>query len=190
MKKFGKAVLKIMDLVKGPAFVVIVLLGLLSLLVASNSPWRTPYKPFVVLSGSMRPTIMEGSVVFVQRGFQQLKVKDVVTFIRPDNPRDNVTHRIVEETNLGYKTQGDANNAPDGWTVRKEAVWGKVVFTLPYLGYVLTFSRTKPGVILLIALPLSIIILDEIRVILNELRKRRKKAVKAGRVIVEASDGD
>lgn len=186
MKKFGKVVVKIIDLIKGPAFVIVILLGLLSLLVASNAPWRMPYKPFIVLSGSMRPVISEGSVVFVRRGPENLKVNDIITFLRPDNSRDNVTHRIIGKTDFGYKTQGDANNSPDAWTVRKEAVWGKVIFTQPYLGYVLSFSRTKPGVILLIALPLFIIILDEIRVILNELRKRqKKKTATTNQVVVE-----
>lgn len=161
------------------AFIMIVILGVLSVLTASNIPWTTPIKPFIVLSGSMRPTIGEGSIVFVKRGFQNLKAGNIITFLKPGNPAENVTHRLVKEIRINdkifYDTKGDANNTFDLWRVTRESVWGKVIFTLPYVGYILTFSKTKPGVIVLIVIPFLIIVFDELRIIYLELKKGQKK---------------
>lgn len=168
---------RVLNAAKIVAFLVVLILAGLSLL--TMLPLRTPIKPFIVLTGSMNPTIPTGSIAFVERGFEGLKIGDIVTFKRPDKPVDNVTHRIVKEENVDgktvYITRGDANNSDDLWKVRKEAIWGKALFNVPLLGYVISFSKTKPGVILLIVLPLIIIALDEMRVIYKEIKKRRKK---------------
>ncbi|MBI3559124.1 signal peptidase I [Candidatus Gottesmanbacteria bacterium] len=127
-------------------------------------------KPFVVLSGSMRPAIKEGAVVFVQRSVKNIKVGDVITFIHPANPAQTVTHRVVEITKTGFKTKGDANNTADPWEVRREAVWGRVLFSVNLLGFLVSFAQTKIGVIFLIALPLILIALSELRVVFKELK--------------------
>ncbi|MBI5619587.1 signal peptidase I, partial [Candidatus Gottesmanbacteria bacterium] len=168
-----------LNLAKGPAFVVVVGLGLISLLTSTSLPWRLPFKPFLVTSGSMRPTIAEGSVVFVDRRTAEVKIGDIVTFFRPENARQNVTHRIVAIENKDdktlYKTKGDANNAPDTWSIRREAMWGKVLFSIPLLGYLISFTKTRLGVLLVVVLPLTIIAIDELRVIISEIKKIRRK---------------
>lgn len=141
------------------ATVIVTLLAVLSL-----------SKPFVVFSGSMRSAIWEGSVVFVEQNTKKIKVGDVITFIHPENPAQTVTHRVTEVTKTGFKTKGDANNTADPWEVRREAVWGKVLFSVNFLGFLVSFAQTKVGVILLIALPLVLIALSELRVIFKELK--------------------
>jgi len=165
-------------IIKMGAFFVILVLAGLSLL--TLLPLRTPIKPYIVLSGSMNPTIPEGSIVFVKRGFNDIKKGNIVTFKRPGKPQENVTHRIVgEDKSKGrtvYMTKGDANTAADLWVVPKESIWGKAIFSVPFLGYVISFAKTKLGVILLIALPLVIIALGEARIIYSEIKKMRKKS--------------
>lgn len=169
---------KVLPIIKMVAFFVI--LGLASLSLLTLLPLRTPIKPYIVLSGSMNPTILEGSIVFVKRGFNDIKKGNIVTFKRPGKPQENVTHRIVgEDKSKGrtvYITKGDANTAPDLWVVPKESIWGKAIFSVPFLGYVISFAKTKLGVILLIALPLVIIALGEARIIYSEIKKMRKKS--------------
>lgn len=169
---------KVLPIIKMVAFFVILVLASLSLL--TLLPLRTPIKPYIVLSGSMNPTILEGSIVFVKRGFNDIKKGNIVTFKRPGKPQENVTHRIVgEDKSKGrtvYITKGDANAASDLWVVPKESIWGKAIFSVPFLGYVISFAKTKLGVILLIALPLVIIALDEARIIYSEIKKMRKKS--------------
>jgi len=173
-------------IIKMGAFFVILVLAGLSLL--TLLPLRTPIKPYIVLSGSMNPTIPEGSIVFVKRGFNDIKKGNIVTFKRPGKPQENVTHRIVgEDKSKGrtvYMTKGDANTAADLWVVPKESIWGKAIFSVPVLGYVISFAKTKLGVILLIALPLVIIALGEARIIYSEIKKMRKKSKEKKAVIL------
>lgn len=169
---------KVLPTIKMAAFFVI--LGLAGLSLLTLLPLRTPIKPYIVLSGSMNPTILEGSIVFVKRGFNDIQQGNIVTFKRPGKPQENVTHRIVgEDKSKGrtvYITKGDANTAQDLWVVPKESIWGKAIFSVPFLGYVISFAKTKLGVILLIALPLVIIALGEARIIYSEIKKMRKKS--------------
>jgi signal peptidase len=76
-------------------------------------------------------------------------------------------------------TKGDANEDPDQWIVRKENVIGKVVFTIPFIGYLGYFVRTPIGFVLLILLPASVIIIMEIRNIVKELRKQKQEQTKS-----------
>lgn len=127
----------------------------------------------------MAPTIKTGSLVIVKANPVYM-INQVVTFRDPVNPEKTTTHRIVgEKKNGNFITQGDANNAPDRESVAKERVVGKVIFTIPYLGYVLVFTRTLPGLILLVIIPVTIIIYDEINNIKKEWALRKKKVKNA-----------
>lgn len=154
-------------------------MGILTIL--AYLPLKTPVKMFIVLSGSMNPAIPAGSVVLVQSQGWQLQKGDIITFIHPTNPAENVTHRIIgidqEKNSFSYRTKGDANNLEDLWTIRKEAVWGKVGLSLPYLGYFLNFSKTKLGVMGMIVLPLLLIALTEIMVIIKEVKRLKNTKI-------------
>ena len=71
-------------------------------------------------------------------------VGDVVTFKIPGS-EELLTHRVVEVENVDgvqiFKTQGDANNVVDDWQLTNEDIVGKVVFHLPYLGYLLRLPQ-------------------------------------------------
>ena len=51
---------------------------------------------------------------------------------------------------------------------------GKVISKIPYIGYPISFTRTLPGVIILIVIPATIIIYEEVGNIRKEWRKRKK----------------
>ena len=72
---------------------------------------------------------------------------DIITFRRGSSL---ITHRIVEVTEAGYITKGDANNTADLDAVAAEEVVGRVVGRLPYVGKVLALLKTPPGMILLV----------------------------------------
>lgn len=101
--------------------------------------------PLAVLSGSMQPAISVGDMVFVRpTPAEELQVGDVITF-QPysDNPT-LITHRLIEITEYGFLTQGDANNAIDDEIVFGQ-IKGRVDFTLPLLGYVTNAIPTVRG---------------------------------------------
>lgn len=135
-------------------------------------------KLLVVLSGSMEPSIHTGSVV-VGIPKSQYKVGDVVTFggdIRGGVP---TTHRIVlsrtKEGVLLFTTKGDANNTNDGKEIEQGDIQGKVLFSIPLLGYIIDFVRKPLGMIIVIVLPAVYIITDEIRKIINQIKKMSKE---------------
>ena len=131
----------------------------------------THYEP--VFTGSMEPTIPVGSVVVIKPvDPETLKIGDIICF-KLSEP-SSVTHRIFNITDEGFTTKGDANEDPDQWTVKKENVIGKVVLTIPYIGYIGYFVRTPIGFTLLIIIPASLIIILEIRNIIRETKKTKQ----------------
>jgi len=137
----------------------------------------------VVKSGSMEPTIRTGSMV-ITKSQADYVVNDIVTYRDRDKPDETITHRVVGEENQGniklFTTQGDANGSPDSAKVLPDQVIGKVRIQIPYFGYAVAFSRTSLGLIILIVIPATIIIYDEINKIILEIKERKAKPRRAG----------
>jgi signal peptidase len=136
--------------------VIAVIIGFLLFLTVG--PLVLPYKALVVYSGSMEPTIPVGSVVIltpVQAG--DVKVNDVITFQRPDNRAELVTHRVIAiETGpqgKAFVTKGDANNSADAWRVLSVGSGWRYQANLPYVGYLLAWLQSPLGRILFLIVP-------------------------------------
>ena len=99
---------------------------------------------YVIDGGSMEPAIPYGSMAYAREvPVEELVVGDVITFQPPPEfpVEQPVTHRIVEieETPSGrtFRTQGDANAAPDPWTMTLDSpTQPRVEFHLAYVGYI------------------------------------------------------
>ena len=101
---------------------------------------------YVILTGSMTGTYDPGSIVFdKQVPTSSLEVGDAITYAPPPGMSPNhelVTHRIVRIAprrggQRVYQTKGDANKTPDRWRfVLPAAEQDKVVFHVPYAGYI------------------------------------------------------
>jgi len=131
---------------------------------------------FIVLSGSMEPAIRVGSVVAIKSvDTNTLKTNDIICFeTSPDQPW--TTHRIINITDEGFITKGDANEEPDREIVKKENVIGKVALIIPYIGYLSYFVHTPLGLILLIIIPATLLIIGEAR----NIAKYRKEKERGG----------
>lgn len=142
------------------------------------------FKVYSVMSGSMEPGLSIGELIIVKPA-TDYRIGDIITFqdLSSKKPGDVITHRISETTELNgeiiFKTKGDANNDIDQLTVKKENVVGKVRFGVKYLGYLIAFVKTLPGLLLVIIIPAVIIIYEEIKKIRleaqNIIDKRRSK---------------
>lgn len=99
---------------------------------------------FVISSGSMRGDVDEWSKqydnhinpgdIVISRQTNNLKVGDIITFFVSEH--EIITHRIIAIDSEGnLTTRGDANNVADKNSVNKVNVIGKVMFTIPKLGY-------------------------------------------------------
>ena len=131
----------------------------------------TLYEP--VYTGSMEPAIPVGSIVVIKPANPNtLKVGDIICFKIESESSTTVTHRIINITDEGFITKGDANEDPDQWIVKKENIIGKVIAVIPYLGYLGYFIRTPVGFTLLIVIPAALLIILEIRNIIKELKTK------------------
>ena len=145
---------------------------------ASVLPITGNYKILVVQSGSMEPAIKTGAVVIVKPA-DTYSIGNVITFGPITKTKAPTSHRILDmevvEGRISYITKGDANEDPDGKPVVEKDVLGKVLFSLPYLGFVIDFARKPLGFALIIGIPAVVIVGDEIRKIVVEVKKLRNK---------------
>jgi len=135
------------------------------------------YRLLTVLSGSMEPAIKVGGIVVVKPS-DSYGEGDVITFSKTGDIDKSVTHRVVEvkeeDGEISFVTKGDANNASDSGQISSDKVFGKMIISLPLLGYAVNFARTTEGMIVLIIIPAVIIIYDEMKKIKKELTRIRK----------------
>jgi len=145
-------------------------------LIVSVFPITGNYKMMVVQSGSMAPAIKMGSIVVVKPA-EDYKIGDVITFGPMSKTKAPTTHRIydikVVDGQPVYITKGDANNAPDQKEIQKREVIGKVLFSVPYVGFAVDFAKKPIGFALIIIIPAAIIIGDEIKKIIQEIKKKK-----------------
>lgn len=161
-------------------FTAFVLLAIL--LLGSLVPFMG-YQIRIVESGSMAPTMPLGSALIVHP-VETYAIGDVVTYQRIGEV-EVTTHRIVGEQSdpdegTMYTTQGDANNVADQRLVATREIIGKVIYHVPYLGFLLDFARQPIGFILLIGLPAFWIVYEQIMRIVKEVRKQNEDAKAAG----------
>lgn len=135
---------------------------------------------YVVLSGSMEPTYHTGSLLYVKSvDPADLQVGDPITFML--NEDTVATHRIIEilpdeedSSVLRFRTQGDANDAPDGTPVHYKNVIGKPVFSVPYLGYFANFVQNPPGLYFAIGFAVVLVLLVFLPDLLDDSGKKGK----------------
>ncbi|MDO8610444.1 MAG: signal peptidase I [bacterium] len=142
-------------------------LGVIALMalytITSNFNIFSGYRSYLVQSGSMEPAIMTGDIIVIHSQNDYVK-NDVVTFHSTDNRI--VTHRIMDIVDKNEQTiittKGDANRSEDADTITKDKIIGKVSFIIPKLGYLVAFSKSLPGLIILAIIPIIMFILDEL----------------------------
>ena len=131
----------------------------------------------IVKSGSMEPAIATGGIVVV-RPAAEYRVGDVITYT--DRTADiPTTHRIMdvymENGTKWFVTKGDANEDVDIAPVALGSVLGRVIFSMPYAGYVIDFARQPMGFAALIATPALLIVFGELEKIRAEVWGRRRE---------------
>lgn len=158
-------------------FIFVVLIAIFAVIAISTIKLPGNYKLMVVESGSMQPVIGQGSIILIKPQTKYNK-NDVITVLDSPVSKISVTHRIVDikESNQDtiYTTKGDANESADTETRLKQNVLGKVLFSIPFVGYFVNFAKTREGLILLIIVPVTLIIYSEILNIKNEFKNLLK----------------
>jgi signal peptidase len=132
-------------------------LTLLASLLTVTATSLLGYSSYVIYSGSMEPTVKVGSLLLSRPvDVDDLRVGDVITYRAPGN-HTTLTHRIVdmrqEDGEWIFKTKGDASLGPDPQEVSMRGEVARMAFDIPYLGYVVDFARSTPGIALFLLVP-------------------------------------
>jgi len=145
----------IVKVLKAICYTILVILVIFNIIIFAKSqlfPKKVPgifgYKPFVVLSNSMKDVFNIGDLIIVKEvNTDDLEKGDIISF---RTPQDFVTtHRInslVERKgSICYITKGDNNNSEDKDIVCPKKVEGIYVGKIPKLGGLVLFIQEPIG---------------------------------------------
>lgn len=151
-------------------------------LIAGRAGLPIGFQFFSVITGSMESAIPVGSIVITKRGSSNIispveiyhyRIGDVITFALQD--KTVVTHRITEQINNGgliqYRTKGDANETADDQLVKESKIIGKVVWSVPLVGFLINFAKQPAGYLLFVVVPAMYVIVSEAVVISREIKQ-------------------
>lgn len=153
MKRLAKLIVNTITIL----LILIIVASLYSMLQYKRNPDKLPavlgYSTMSVLTGSMRPYLEPGDMIVDKAvNAEAVKVGDVLTY-KVDNAI--ITHRVTKivpkEGKLFFETRGDANNVEDSSLVGEDQIVGKVLFRIPYGGYIARFIRSPFGLFILVA---------------------------------------
>ena len=127
------------------------------------------HKPLVVISGSMEPILKVGGILYYhEQDLSDFKTGDILVYSTKTNI---ISHRIVERTENGFITKGDANSSYDSNEVLNKQVLGKGTdWSIPFLGYYASYIYTHKY---LLFISVFVIIID----VLNDTYMEHKKKV-------------
>lgn len=130
------------------------------------------YKPSVILTGSMEPTLKVGSVTYYKKvPKSEIKARDIITFKSSEGMI--VTHRIYSISADEYITKGDANNTTDNEKLSYKNILGKNSYiSVPYFGYFLYFLRRN------IFAPLLLVAILIFEFLFNTLKFKKRRTTR------------
>jgi signal peptidase len=166
-----------------------ILLGIVALVAKSPISGVVPglkaSTPMVVMSGSMVPRLPVGGLVFVRpASARDVRVGDIIAFDEPQTGHGAATittHRVVAiqqgPGEPSFRTKGDANNSVDPQLVPAASVIGIAGASVPFLGYLSVFVRSRTGFAVLVIVPAAFLVGWEVLAIVEEVRRGRETGV-------------
>ena len=149
--------------------IVIVGVGVLVIWIGLQAVFGTQNPFYVVASGSMIPELEVYDVLIVQghEPFEDIETGDIIVFNRPSDHNRVIVHRVVSiisDEPKEVRTKGDANPASIPGTdfpITEEEYIGKVVYTLPQVGYVTQLLK-PPINYIIIAVVIGVMIVKQV----------------------------
>lgn len=152
---------KIKNIIEYTIIFLIILVNGILIVKSVNNPNKTPdlfgKKAFIIVSGSMIPTIEIGDIVVIDNT-TDVKENDVIAFRRNTTV---IVHRIIDEMNVNgkvmYQTKGDNNNIADLELVEVEDIEGVYQAKIPYIGKILMFLYKNLSIVIVIVIVILLI---------------------------------
>lgn len=128
------------------------------------------YKPLVVISGSMEPTLKVGSILYYHKeNMEAFEPNDILVYMTNHHI---VSHRIVDISKDGFTTKGDANPSVDSSKVYHKQILGKGSnWCIPFLGYYTDYIYHHKY---LLYISISLLMID----LCNDFYKKNKEGQK------------
>ena len=120
------------------------------------------YRPLSIHGRSMDPTLRNGDAILVKNvDPTKVQLGDIVVLQHPN--KGPIAHRVLNieslpRGSLFFQTKGDANQLSEWWTVTGEKKIAVAFIRARLIGHALEFSQTVPGIILLSASALALMV--------------------------------
>ncbi|MDW7660178.1 MAG: signal peptidase I [Bacillota bacterium] len=165
----------------GVVLVAFLLFSVVQSRLSNGPPTIAGHKLYIVIGGSMSPTIDVGSLAVIKPiDDQAIKVGDIITY-KGLTSESITTHRVAKILSIDgepkFITRGDANDVDDPTPLEPSQIIGRVLFAIPYVGSLLSFAQSKSGLVLLVIIPGIALIIYEIRSVVSIIRKMKLEKV-------------
>ena len=120
---------------------------------------------------------MAGDIILCKTAeTEDLQVGDIITYMGEKGELKDkiITHKIVEINEDNFVTQGVANDIADP-PISKSQILARYVVTIPLAGRLFSLINSKYGFIFLIAIPLCVLIINEISIIVKAFKEDKEE---------------
>ena len=131
------------------------------------------YKPLVVISGSMEPTLKVGGLLYYEKiNINEFDRGDILVYQTKEHI---ISHRIVDEKDNNFITKGDSNNTIDSYKINNAQILGKGTnWSIPYLGYYADFIYSHKFLLFISVAIVSIDLLNDWYI---DYKKKRNETI-------------
>lgn len=152
---------KIINVIEYIVIFLVIFVNAMLIIKSTREPDKTPdlfgKKAFIIVSGSMIPTIQIGDVVFVDAN-KQVETGDIIAFRKNTSV---IVHRVIKsidlEENTMFQTKGDNNDTADLELVTADKVEGVYQFKIPYIGKLLMLLYNNLAIVIVIVVVILLI---------------------------------
>ena len=176
MKKLISKILKVLSYCLF-GLIISISLFVLTLRFLGENPRIFGYSFYYVLTESMEPEIMAGDMILGKyTDPEELQVGDVITYVGESGALKDkiITHKIVEMDDGMITTQGVANDIADP-PIAPSQILSRYVLTIPVAGAVFSVINSKFGFVFLIAIPLLLLIVNEVSIIVRAFKEDKEE---------------
>ena len=146
---------KIISIIEYLFIICVILVNVILIAKSVINPKKSPdlfgKKAFIIISGSMIPTINIGDIVILNNETIP-NVQDIIGF--KDKSSTVIVHRVIDEKEVDnekmYQTKGDNNNVADLDLVKSENIEGIYLFKIPFVGKILMFLYNNLAIVVVI----------------------------------------